>query len=197
MLTWWPTCKRWPQAYYLLSFDPAPATTDWLRDMYRTDRRLVRPGPGWSPGWPLARSTASALTRLGDPEPMREFVTQQLGDDAGEQANLNYWAFWTGDLSQQRTDDTFMGATDLGTWHGDRLLRHLMNRLRADRSFLELNIHSLHALVKVHPDLLTAPAVCAGLTATIGRLLDENPITGQAHSELEALRYAIALAARH
>jgi len=184
------------QAYYLLSFDPAPATTDWLTDMYRADRRLVRPGRGWSPGWPLARSTASALTRLGDPEPMHAFVAEQL-DDAGERANLNYWAFWTGDLGQQHTGDAFMGTTDLSTWHGDRLLRHLMGRLRADRSFLELNIRTLHTLVRIHPDLLTTPAVRTELSATIGRLLDENPIAGRTRSELEALRYAIALAARH
>lgn len=110
----------------VLSFDTAAETTVWLRHMHRADRRLVRPARGWSPGWPLARSTASALTRLGDREPMREFIAEQLGDGAGERANLNYWAFWLGDLSEQRTGDAFIGATDLNTWHGDRLLRHLM-----------------------------------------------------------------------
>jgi hypothetical protein len=91
------------QAYYLIGFDASPETSAWLAQMYRTDRRVVRPARGWSPFWPLARSTASALTRLGDPEPMRRFIADQLCDEAGERANLNYWAFWTGDFDEQQT----------------------------------------------------------------------------------------------
>jgi hypothetical protein len=82
------------QAYYLLGFDTSAETMAWLARMYRADRQAVRPVPGWSPSWPLARSTASALTRLGDPEPMRRFIADQLCNEAGECANLNYWAFW-------------------------------------------------------------------------------------------------------
>lgn len=77
------------QAYYLLGFDTSPQTLAWLAQKYRTDRQAVRPASGWSPSWPLARSTASALTRLGDPEPMRRFIADQLCDEAGERANLN------------------------------------------------------------------------------------------------------------
>lgn len=185
------------QAYYLLSFDASAQNTDWLEHAHRADRRLVRPGRGWSTGWPLARSTASALTRLGDPEPMRAFIAEQLCDEAGERANLNYWAFWTGDLSQQRTDDAFIASTPLSAWHGDRLMRHLLDHLRADLNFLELNIHTLHTLIRVHPDLLTDPAVAVELSVKVEHLLDQGPIAAPARGELEALRYAIALAARH
>ena len=75
------------------ALDQAPGTRQWLADMHRTDQRALRSVKGWSVTWPLARSTASALTRVGDPEPMRRFITGQLGDDTGETANLNYWAF--------------------------------------------------------------------------------------------------------
>jgi hypothetical protein len=71
------------QAYYLLGFDTSPKTMAWLGQMYRTDRQAVRLVPGWSPNWLLARSTASALTRLGDPEPMRRFIADQLCDEGG------------------------------------------------------------------------------------------------------------------
>jgi hypothetical protein len=57
------------QAYYLIGFDASPETMAWLAQMYRTGRRVVRPARGWSPSWPLARSTASALTRLDIPNP--------------------------------------------------------------------------------------------------------------------------------
>jgi hypothetical protein len=77
------------QSYCLIGFDASLDTMAWLAQMYRTDRRVVRPVRGWSPSWPLARSTANAMTRLGDPEPMRRFIADQLCDKAGERANLN------------------------------------------------------------------------------------------------------------
>ncbi len=78
------------QAYYLIGFDASPETMAWLAQMYRTDRRVVRPARGWSPSWPLARSTASAPTRLGDPEPMRRFIADQLCDEAGDTTGFLY-----------------------------------------------------------------------------------------------------------
>jgi hypothetical protein len=102
-----------------------------------------------------------------------------------------------GDLGQQHTSDAFIASTPLSTWHGDRLTRHLIDHLRADLNFLELNIHTLHTLIRIHPDLLTDPAVTTELSAKIEHLLDESPIAAPARGELEALRYAIALAARH
>ena len=93
------------QAYYLTGFDPSPDTRQWLADMHRQDERALRSAKGWSVTWPLTRSTASALTRVGDPEPMRRFIHDQLGDDTGETANMNYWAFWTGALDEHQASD--------------------------------------------------------------------------------------------
>lgn len=56
---------------------------------------------------------------------MRRLITGQLGDDTGETANLNYWAFWTGKLGEQQTSDSFIASTSLRSWHGGRLARHL------------------------------------------------------------------------
>lgn len=185
------------QAYYLLGFDSSPETAAWLADQHAADRRVVKPSRGWSISWPLARSTASALTRLGDPEPMRRFISEQLSDETGERANLNYWAFWTGDLSEQQTEDGFIVSTPLTAWHGHRLLRHLLDRLHGKLGFLELNIHTLHVLIRMRPEMVKDPAISTELNSKIERLLDENLVGAQARRELEALRYGIAIAARH
>src|SRR6266516_4040798 len=159
------------QAYYLLGFDTSPETMAWLARMYRTDRQAVKLVQGWSPGWPLARSTASALTRLGDPEPMRRFIADQLCDEAGERANLNYWAFWAGDFAEQQTSDTFIGSTPLSAWHGYRLVRHLLDRLYGNIGFLELNIHTLWSLIRIRPEMITGPQVDQEMAAKAERLL--------------------------
>jgi hypothetical protein len=85
---------------------------------------------------------------------MRRFIADQLCDEAGERANLNYWAFWTGDFDEQQTCDAFIGSTPLSAWHGDRLMRHLLDRLHGDIGFLELNIHTLWSLIRVRPEMI-------------------------------------------
>jgi transcriptional regulator with XRE-family HTH domain len=185
------------QAYYLAGFDASPDTAAWLAEMYRADRRVVRPGKGWSQKWPLARSTASALTRLGDPEPMRRFIADQLSDETGERANLNYWAFWTGDFDKQQACDAFIGSTPLSAWHGDRLMRHLLDRLHGNIGFLELNIHTLWSLVRTRPEMISDAQVADELQAKIALLLDENLMSAGTRRELDSLRYGIAMARRY
>lgn len=183
------------QAYYLTGFDRSPGTRQWLADMHRADQQAVRPAKGWSPTWPLARSAASALTRAGDPEPMRRFIHDQLSDQAADTANLNYWAFWTGELDQQQATDEFIGTTPVSSWHGGRLARHLADRLHGNIGFTELNIHSLWALIRARPSL--AAPLAAGLDTAITRLLDDNQVSVSARRELESLRYGIAIARRN
>jgi len=185
------------QAYYLTGFDPSRGTTQWLADMHRADQRALRSAKGWSVAWPLCRSTASALTRVGDPEPMQRFITNQLGDDTGETANLNYWAFWTGELDERQPSDAFIASTALSSWHGGRLARHLLERMHGNIGFTELNIHSLWALLRVRPELAAAPPLAADLEIRIVRMLEENRVSAPARRELEALRYGIAIARRN
>ena len=83
---------------------------------------------------------------------MRRFVADQLCDEAGECANLNYWALWVGDFAEQQTGDAFIGATPLSAWYGNRLLRHLLDRLHGNIGFLELNIHTLWSLIRIRPE---------------------------------------------
>ena len=186
------------QAYYLTGFDPSPGTRQWLADMHRADQRALRPARDWSVTWPLARSTASALTRVGDPEPMRRFIHDQLGGDSGETANLNYWAFWTGELDDdQQPSDGFIGSASPSSWHGRRIARHLAGRMYGNIGFTELNIHSLWALIRIRPELAAEPSLAADLGTRIVRLLDDNRVSIPARRELETLRYGIAIARRN
>jgi len=145
----------------------------------------------------LTRSTASALTRLGDPEPMRRFIADQLCDEAGECANLNYWAFWVGDFAEQQTGDAFIGTTPLTAWHGNRLMRHLLDRLYGNIGFLELNIHTLWSLIRIRSEMITGPPVAQEMAAKVERLLDESLVSMAARKELDALWYAIAITRRY
>ncbi|MGW7063993.1 helix-turn-helix domain-containing protein [Streptomyces sp. NPDC054904] len=80
------------QALYLTSYDKSPEAAAWTAKALH-DRRGLLARRGWTPQWAEARSTATALARLGDPVPLLDFIERAMvDDDAGEAANLNYWA---------------------------------------------------------------------------------------------------------
>lgn len=92
------------QALYLCSYDRAPEATSWTGRALRTRRDLTA-ARGWSPHWATARSTSVALARLGDCQPLLDFIDRGVvDDDVAEAANLNYWAYWLGSIrSRNRT----------------------------------------------------------------------------------------------
>lgn len=178
------------QALYLLSFD---ARSDARGFLVAHRGRLPQGLDGWSSSWPAARSLAASITRRGDRTLLLDFISRGLADEQSQIANLNYWAYWVGEDRFTQRDDSFMGS-GLGNWRGDILLRHLMDRLDPDLGYLELNIHTLWALLGARPRLLgEQPGVTAELTEKVERLLDENPESSQALAELNALRYALRL----
>lgn len=87
-----------------------------------------------------------------DRDPLSRFVRRALTTDEQERANLNYWAYWVGEIDTIHVDDDFMIRTDPRTWTGTRLLSHLLARLQLDSAHTELNIHTLWALLLTHPD---------------------------------------------
>ncbi|WP_422769310.1 helix-turn-helix domain-containing protein [Plantactinospora sp. WMMC1484] len=132
------------QAVYLLGFDGRSRVADWLRaEWNRAGRRKVEPGD--VTGLLEARSSSVALAVAGDSTHLYKFV-EQVADGPGEVANLNYWAYWIGELSNDQISDAFMLDTDTRSWTGARLLHHLMNRLQPDSPHLPLNLCTLHAL---------------------------------------------------
>ncbi|MFD9375854.1 helix-turn-helix domain-containing protein [Streptomyces sp. NPDC059999] len=178
------------QALYLAGYDDAPDAADWLARQQRAER----PGD-WLTQWLTARSVAAVTARQGDRDRMRHFISTTLDEnDAGESANLNYWAYWIGESAHVQLSDDFIAATDAG-WHGHRLLMHLVTGLAPDRGFFDLNVHTLWALLAARPGLLrTAPAPRRTLRDLLPVLLDGTEPSSRARRELEGIRYAIRLA---
>lgn len=177
------------QAVYLCSYDTAPDTHAWLADM-RT-RRPPDPTQGaWA--WADARSVATSLTRYGQYDALYAFIERGLADDAGELANLNYWAYWLGLDHLPRADDSFMG--DRSAWDAGALLRSLVDRLRPELGCVDLNVHSVWALLSARPGLLSVdPELVRDLRGRVTGLLDTGSVSKQSRRELDALHYGLKL----
>ncbi|MFF8566955.1 XRE family transcriptional regulator [Streptomyces albidoflavus] len=179
------------QALYLCSYDGSPEATSWMAHALHGRRDLI-PVRGWTPHWATARSTAAALARLGDPQPLTDFIGRCLvGDDAAESANLTYWAYWLGSIREPQPDDGFMrhGPTD---WEPLRLLRGLVAGLHQAPAYRDLYAHSLWALLSTNPWLpLADPVLSDRLAAHTARLLDHDGISPRARRELAAVHYVL------
>ncbi|MEU3283342.1 XRE family transcriptional regulator [Streptomyces antibioticus] len=162
------------QALYLCSYDPTPDATSWMAHALHTRRDLIT-ARGWTPRWTTARSTAVALARLGDPQPLWDFIDRSMADDdAAETANLNYWAYWYGSIQEPQPNDGFMRQGP-SNWEPVRLLRALTAGLHQAPAYLDLYIHSLWALLTTHPWLpLADPELTDTLHAHNSGLLDSN-----------------------
>ncbi|THA32200.1 XRE family transcriptional regulator [Streptomyces sp. A1277] len=179
------------QTLYLCSYDRTPEATSWAVHALHSRRDLIS-ARGWTPHWATARSTAAALVRLGDQQPLLDFIERGLaGDDYAESANLNYWAYWLGSIQEPQPDDSFMrhGPTD---WDPVRLLRGLAAGLHQAPAYMDLYVHSLWALLNANPWLPLADAVLTGrLAAHTARLLDHGGISPRARRELSAVHYVL------
>jgi transcriptional regulator with XRE-family HTH domain len=136
------------QAYYRAAWDTSPASTRWLRMAYTGHTATSDWQHRWSADWLGTRALVLALSFHGDPEPLRHFVRAGFQSDEVEIANLNYWAYWVGELREPQRTHQFMPRADvLNRWSGERLTAHLAGRL-AGGPDLELNVHSLARLLE-------------------------------------------------
>ncbi len=112
-------------------------------------------------------------------------------DDVCERAGLNYWAYWVGEIPGRQRDDSFMTA-ETSTWRGAHLLRHLVDRLDDTHPFVDLNVHSVWALLTARRGLVhDDPATSQSLLARSIRLLDGADISAQSTRELTSIVYSL------
>lgn len=179
------------QALYLAGYDDAPDTSEWLAQQQLTER----PGD-WLTQWLNARSVAAVAARQGDRDRIQHFISTTLeDDDAGEAANLNYWAYWIGESAHLQLSDDFIATPSTAAWRGRKLLQHLVAGLAPQHGFFDLNVHTLWALLAARPSLLRATSAPGRtLRDRLPVLLDSTGPSTRARRELEGIRYAIRLA---
>lgn len=184
------------QAIYLLGFDSRASTAEWLR----TEQLRALRDAGHTdhvPSWVIVRSSAVALAYAGDRDPLRGFLQHALATDQMERANLNYWAYWVGEIDSIQVDDGFMVRVDPREWSGARLLGHLLERLHPGSGEAELDIHTVWALLLAHPTLLSDhPGLRSAATSTVDELAADPDLSGQARRELSDIAYAVRLVCR-
>jgi transcriptional regulator with XRE-family HTH domain len=185
------------QAIYLLGFDERPDSAQWLATEQRHALRNVSRADH-VPSWIMVRSSAIALANKGNPEPLRAFVEAGLDSEMQETANLNYWAYWVGEIPDTQVDDTFMTRTPRTDWTGARLFEHLLSRLALDQHhYVELTVHTLWTLLLARPGVLDQrPDRRSRSTDAIERARERSDLTRRAHDELASVAYAFRLADR-
>jgi transcriptional regulator with XRE-family HTH domain len=183
------------QAVYLLGFDTRQDTAGWLREEWRraTGRRVADDD---IEGLLKARSASVALASTGDSDVLHDFV-RTLSRGRAETANLNYWAYWIGELPEAQVDDRFMLAADARSWAGHRLLGHLTSRIEPSCRHLSLNVHTLYTLIASRPSLLSDwPAVRGPLSAAVERTASTDGLDRTVRNQLAGVHYALRIANR-
>ncbi|MEV8373639.1 helix-turn-helix transcriptional regulator [Kribbella sp. NPDC056861] len=188
-----PVLRR--QAMYLLGFDRRTEPAKWLSTKHK-QAFVASTASADLPAGIAARSSSIALARHGDADPLRHFIRNTLSSETHAAANLAYWAYWLGEITESYADDSYLiaGVED-HAWSGGRLADHLLKHLD-DPVHSYLNIHSLWILILAKPDLLGRDHKLRLRTAQRVEQALDTGFDGETRDELINLRCAVQLAGR-
>lgn len=175
------------QAKYLVASNPA--SVGWARHQEREDAQRVCDLREWSPEWPVARSAAVSAAFDSDLEPLRRFISEGLSGERTMAANLNYWAYWVGEIGATWDSDVAMVHAN-SSWTGQRLLASLVDGI-VTAPYRELCTVTLWALLRARRQFAVHPYWQPRIMAAVGRALDTSSLAGQARQRLEQVRYLV------
>lgn len=146
---------------------------------------------GRSPRWSDTRTVVIARAVAGDSAPLLAFLEESMSTDACEAANLNYWAYYAGEIPGRWVCDR--PQVDPGVvWRGTRLLRHLTAGLDPARPYLALTVRSVWSLLAARRGVArNDPAVGRMLARRVLLLLDAADLPTRTRSELASISYAL------
>lgn len=184
------------QATFLLGFDLRSDSLAWIANEQRRYVRSIGKA-GSDVSWAGRRSASVAAAYAGDRAPLTAFLHRDLQEHRSQVANLNYWAYWVGEIAEVQPDDSFMYDTT-PTWSGTRLFGHFIDKLDPGTAHIELTVRSLWTLVMSRPDVprLAGRATRASALQRIELLLDTSSGQPVMRQELAGIDHLICAADR-
>lgn len=179
------------QSLYLASYDPAPDAEAWAEQALRTMRPALALR-AYTPRWIEARTAATVAARQGDPAPLHDFVDALAGDQHSELANLAYWGYWLGSMPPNQPNDGYLHQPGTATWNPLHLFQQLVGSLHEAPGTVDLYVHSLSTLLRLHPWLpLADTAAAQHLRERAARLLDTRLLSPVSRRDLESVHYRL------
>ena len=176
------------QVKFLLAQASDPTARQWAADAEKSDLRAAAGLDTWTPRWPLARSAAVTAAATGNLDPLHRFIDTGLASDQLQSANLNYWAYWAGEIPVPWAGDSAMTGEGSGEWTGTRLLGSLLHGV-VNAPYRDLCAHSLWALLLERP--LAGPKWQPRIREAVTRAIDGGELAGSARQRLEQVNYSL------
>lgn len=176
------------QARFLLAQADDPAVRQWAASTQARDLRAPGDLRTWTPRWAAARSAAHVAATAGDLDPLHRFIDQGLSDDRLVSANLNYWAYWSGEGPATWNADSAMTRPAASTWNGTLLLGTLLRGI-VHAPYRDLCAHTLWALLLLRRPHLTSPRQLPAIKTAVSHALQAEALAPSACQRLEQVSY--------
>jgi hypothetical protein len=121
-------------------------------------------------------------------DPLHRFIDRGLSDDRLISANLNSWAYWSGEGSAPWNADSAMTRPAASTWDGTLLLGTLLRGI-VHAPYRDLCAHMLWALLLLRRPQLTNPQQLPTIKAAVSQALAAGDLAPSAHQCLEQVSY--------